>query len=86
MVEAVVLAAAVGEGAFAGPELAADLVHDEPGRFGDLAARGVHELFAGLLPAAWAVPPVVAGVFWVAGVDEEDLVDGVEEQDAGADP
>ncbi len=77
---------AVGEAAFAGPELAADLVHDEAGLLGYLAPGGVLELLAGVLAAAGEFPPVVAGVVGVAGVDEQDFVVAVEEQDAGADP
>ncbi len=80
MVEAVVFAAAVGEAAFAGPELAADLVQDEPGFLGDLASRGVLELLAGVLAAAGEFPPVVVGLVGVAGVDEQDFVVAVEEQ------
>jgi hypothetical protein len=47
---------------------------------------GVLEFLAGVLAAAGEFPPVVVGIVGVAGVNEQDFVVVVEEQDAGADP
>jgi hypothetical protein len=59
VVEAVVLAAAVGEAAFPCPGLAPNLVQDEPGLLGDLAPRSVLELS----PESWP-PPGSSHQWW----------------------
>ena len=71
MLDAVVVSASVPESGFTDPQFAAEGRQDDAGFLGDLAAGGLGEGFAVVQAAAGQLPPVLAGVVWVAGVDEE---------------
>jgi hypothetical protein len=70
----VVFLASVVEAGLAVPEVGSEVVEEDAGLFGEFAAGGVGEGFAGVSAAAGQLPPVVIGLVGVFGVDEQHVV------------